>query len=78
MNHTKMLTELKGELIESGYNPSIEHSIRYNVPNSNTIISGKSDCIIEKEKELLSVIMYHRRQQMLQDLQLVAALEILF
>ena len=53
MNHTKMLTELKEKLIKEGYNPLIEQTIRHNIPNSNIIVSGKSDCIIEKEDKII-------------------------
>ena len=53
MSHTKMLTELKESLIEEGYNPLIEHSLRYHIPNSRIEVAGKSDCIIEKEDEVI-------------------------
>ena len=52
INHTKMLTELKEKLIGEKYKPIIEQGIRYKFPNSNIIISGKPDCITEKENEV--------------------------
>ena len=49
INHTKMLTELKENLIKKGYKPFIEHPIKYKIPNSNAVIAGKSDCITGKK-----------------------------
>jgi len=53
IDHTKMLTELKEKLIEEGYNPLIEQHIKHKIPNMNAEISGKSDCIIEKEDKVI-------------------------
>jgi len=53
MNHTKLLTELKDRLIEEGHTPVIEQSINFKIPNSKVEIAGKSDCIIEKEDEVI-------------------------
>ena len=53
IDHTKMLTELKEELIKEKYNPIIEQFINYKMPNSDITIAGKPDCIIEKEDEII-------------------------
>ena len=50
MNHTRMLTEFEKESIKQGYSTIKEKPIKYKVPNSNIIISGKLDCVIEKNE----------------------------
>ena len=52
MKHTKMLTELKERLIEEGYTPFIEQSFHHKISNSDIVIAGKTDCVIEKEDKV--------------------------
>lgn len=49
MDHTKMLTELKGKLIKENYSPIIEQSVKYKIPNLDITVAAKPDCIIEKK-----------------------------
>jgi len=53
IDHTKMLTELNKKLTEENYNPIIEQGIKYEIPDSNAVIAGKPDCVIEKKNEVI-------------------------
>ena len=53
INHTKMLTELKEKLIKDKYMPILEKPIKYNIPNSDAVICGKPDCVIENKDTVI-------------------------
>ena len=53
INHTKKLTQVKEDLIKNKKAPIIEQTIKYNIPNSDAVICGKPDCIVENENTIL-------------------------
>lgn len=52
IGHTRLLTEVKQELIDSGLKPRTEVGVSFRVPGLDTAISGKVDCIVEDESGL--------------------------
>ncbi len=53
IDHTKLLTELQRELIKAGYNPVVEQPIKHKILDTDMVVSGKIDCIVEKEDEVV-------------------------
>ena len=52
INHTKKLTEVKDRLIKNNYVPKVERYIEYRIPNSNAIVQGRIDCVIENDDSI--------------------------
>jgi len=46
IGHTRLLTELKQEVLASGLQPRTEVSIKFELPGLDTRISGKADCLV--------------------------------
>lgn len=53
IEHTRMLTELKEKLIKENHKPIIEEFVKYEIPNSDAVICGKPDCVVETKDNIV-------------------------
>jgi hypothetical protein len=53
IGHTRLLTEVKQELLARGLRPRTEVSIKFELPGLETRISGKADCVVVDGSEVM-------------------------